>query len=107
MIIDLSMTPRSTIRLIVTRDRSFFKLATIESPMPPASGTRQRPPRQRLRSDALKGKAGHIRTIPMPAWVKSVLNQWLPTANITSGQLFRRVHKMGKTWGERLTEKSL
>jgi hypothetical protein len=40
MIIDLSMTPQSTIRLIVTRDRSFFKLATLESPMPPASGTR-------------------------------------------------------------------
>ena len=31
---------QSTIRLIVTRDRSFFKLATLESPMPPASGTR-------------------------------------------------------------------
>ena len=48
----------------------------------------------------LKGKAGHIRTIPMPAWVKNVLDQWLQAANITSGKLFRRVHKMGKTWGE-------
>jgi site-specific recombinase XerD len=55
----------------------------------------------------LKGKAGHIRTIPMPAWVKNVLDQWLQAANITSGKLFRRVHKMGKTWGERLTEKSV
>src|SRR5262252_1244936 len=53
----------------------------------------------------LKGKAGHVRTIPMPAWVKNVLDQWLQAANITSGKLFRRVHKMGKTWGERLTEK--
>jgi site-specific recombinase XerD len=25
----------------------------------------------------LKGKAGHIRTIPMPTWVKRVLDQWL------------------------------
>jgi site-specific recombinase XerD len=25
----------------------------------------------------LKGKAGHIRTILMPAWVKNVLDQWL------------------------------
>jgi hypothetical protein len=33
MIIDLSMTPQFTIRLIVTRDRSFFKLATLEFPM--------------------------------------------------------------------------
>jgi len=55
----------------------------------------------------LKGKAGNIRTIPMPAWVKNVLDQWLHAANITSGKLFRRVHKKGKTWGERLTEKAV
>ena len=55
----------------------------------------------------LKGKAGHTRTIPMPAWVKQVLDQWLQAADINSGKLFRRVHKMGKAWGERLTEKAL
>jgi site-specific recombinase XerD len=55
----------------------------------------------------LKGKAGHIRTIPMPAWVKDVLDQRLQAANITSGKLFRRVHKMGRTWGEGLTEKAV
>ena len=44
----------------------------------------------------LKGKAGHVRTIPMPVWVKNLLDQWLQTANITSGKLFRRVHKIGK-----------
>src|SRR5438445_753020 len=55
----------------------------------------------------LKGKAGHTRTIPMPGWVKNVVDQWIQAANITSGKLFRRVHKMGKTWGERLTEKAV
>ncbi|HET9308272.1 MAG TPA: tyrosine-type recombinase/integrase, partial [Candidatus Sulfotelmatobacter sp.] len=55
----------------------------------------------------LKGKAGHLRTIPVPPWVKNVLDQWLQAANITSGKLFRRVHKMGKAWGERLTEKAV
>ena len=55
----------------------------------------------------LKGKAGHTRTIPMPTWVKNVLDQWLQTANITSGRLFRRVHKIGKAWGEGLTEKAV
>ena len=55
----------------------------------------------------LKGKAGHTRTIPMPAWVKNVLDQWVEAANLTSGRLFRRVHKIGKAWGERLTEKSV
>jgi len=55
----------------------------------------------------LKGKAGHTRTIPMPGWVKDVVDQWIQAANITSGKLFRRVHKMGKTWGETLTEKAV
>ena len=55
----------------------------------------------------LKGKAGHTRTIPMPTWVKQILDQWLRAANITSGKLCRRVHKMGKAWGERLTEKAV
>lgn len=55
----------------------------------------------------LKGKAGHTRTIPMPGWVKNVVDQWIQAANITSGKLFRRAHKMGKTWGEKLTEKAV
>jgi site-specific recombinase XerD len=55
----------------------------------------------------LKGKAGHIRTIPVPTGVKNVLDQWLQAANIKSGKLFRRVHKTAKTWGERLTEKAV
>jgi site-specific recombinase XerD len=55
----------------------------------------------------LKGKAGHTRTIPMPGWVKNVVDQWIPAANITSCKLFRRVNKMGKTWGEKLTEKAV
>src|SRR6516162_4643024 len=42
----------------------------------------------------LKGKAGHTRTIPMPAWVKNALDQWLQAANITVGKVFRRVHKI-------------
>lgn len=31
----------------------------------------------------LEGKAGHIPTIPVPAWVKNVLDQWLQAANTT------------------------
>src|ERR1700731_782590 len=42
----------------------------------------------------------------MHAWVKNVLDQWLQAANITSGKLFRRVHRMGEAWGEKLTEKA-
>jgi site-specific recombinase XerD len=43
----------------------------------------------------LKGKAGHTRTIPMPAWVKNVLDHWIEAANITSG-------KSGAQDGEKL-----
>jgi hypothetical protein len=43
----------------------------------------------------------------MPVWVKNLLDQCLQSANITSGRLFRRVHKIGKAWGEGLTEKAV
>src|SRR5258708_26416447 len=41
----------------------------------------------------LKGKAGHTRTIPMPEWVKEVLDDWVEAAHLTTGKLFRRVNK--------------
>jgi site-specific recombinase XerD len=47
----------------------------------------------------LKGKAGHIRTVPMPGWVKALLDEWLQAANLTAGKLFRGVNKNGKTRG--------
>jgi integrase len=55
----------------------------------------------------LKGKAGHTRTVPMPSWVKTLLDEWLQAANLTAGKLFRRVNKNGKTWGDGLTEKAV
>jgi site-specific recombinase XerD len=55
----------------------------------------------------LKGKAGHTRTVPMPEWVKALLDEWLHGANLTTGKLFRRVNKNGNTWGDRLTEKAV
>jgi len=59
--------------------------------------------RRLIDAEALKA----TRTIPMPAWVKNVQDQWVEAANLTSGRLFRRVHKIGKAWGERLTEKAV
>ena len=55
----------------------------------------------------LKGKAGHTRTIPMPSWVKCILDDWLQTENLKSGKLFRRVNKTGSAWGEGITEKAV
>lgn len=53
----------------------------------------------------LRGKAGHIRTIPVPDWVHGLLEDWMKVAGIASGSLFRRVSSAGKVWGECVTEK--
>ena len=55
----------------------------------------------------LVGKGGHIRTIPVPDWVRSELDDRLGAAAIDRGRLFRRVNKVGKAWGEGLTEKAV
>ena len=53
----------------------------------------------------LIGKAGHIRTVPVPEWVKRFLDDWFQAASITKGKLFRCVCRSGTTWGEGMTEK--
>ncbi|HTD45454.1 MAG TPA: site-specific integrase [Bryobacteraceae bacterium] len=53
----------------------------------------------------LMGKAGHMRTIPMPHWVKAILDVWIKDAGLTSGRVFRRVNRAGRVWGESVTEK--
>src|SRR5947209_9376545 len=53
----------------------------------------------------LIGKASHIRTIPMPDWVKGLVDDWLHSARISSGKIFRRVTRAGTVWGSGLTEK--
>src|SRR5499425_524483 len=53
----------------------------------------------------LVGKGGHIRTVPVPDWVRNELDDWLAAAAIDRGRLFRRDPKAGPTWGEGMTEK--
>ena len=53
----------------------------------------------------LVGKAGHVRTVPMPDWVRDELNEWLVAAAIDRGKLFRRVNKVGRAWGDGISEK--
>jgi site-specific recombinase XerD len=33
----------------------------------------------------LVGKGGHVRTVPMPAWVKDAIDAWTAAASITAG----------------------
>ena len=55
----------------------------------------------------LVGKGGHVRTIPVPDWVRRELDDWLAAAAIDRGKLFRRVNKVGRTWGDGITVKAV
>ena len=48
----------------------------------------------------LIGKAGHIRTIPIPMWVKGALNEWTTASGITEGCIFRSINKAGRDLGK-------
>jgi integrase len=41
----------------------------------------------------LVGKGGHVRTVPVPSWVKAAVDNWLTAAGVTSGPLFRAINK--------------
>src|SRR5439155_4814326 len=43
----------------------------------------------------LVGKGRHIRTVPVPDWVKRTIDDWLTEAGVTNGRLFRRVCRAG------------
>src|SRR3989440_4632432 len=53
----------------------------------------------------LIGKGGHVRTIPVPSWVKGTVDDWLAASRIDNGRLFRCVCRMGTIWGTEMTEK--
>ena len=51
------------------------------------------------------GKGGHVRTVPVPDWVRQQLEGWLNAAAISEGKVFRKVNKAGKVWGDGISEK--
>jgi len=53
----------------------------------------------------VNGKAGHIRTVPVPSWVKATVDRWTSSAGIADGRVFRAINKMGKVWGDGMTPK--
>lgn len=55
----------------------------------------------------LLGKAGHIRTVPIPAWVRTGVEKWMQASGITSGALFRAIDRKGRVWGTGMTPKVL
>ena len=52
-------------------------------------------------------KGGHVRTVPIPAWVKSKVDAWTVAAAITYGPVFRAINKAGRVWGNGMSAKVL
>jgi site-specific recombinase XerD len=55
----------------------------------------------------LIGKGKHVRTVPMPGWVKHAVDDWTNAAEITAGFIFRAVSRTGAIWGEHITPKAV
>ena len=53
----------------------------------------------------LIGKGGHMRTVPVPSWVKSAVDVWTAAAGIGCGTLFRAIGKTGRVQGCGFTAK--
>lgn len=52
----------------------------------------------------LIGKGGHIRTVPIPEWVKAALDQWTRAAGVREGRILRAVARTGKIWGKGISQ---
>jgi site-specific recombinase XerD len=52
----------------------------------------------------LIGKGGHIRTVPVPVWAKAALDDWMASAGIANGKIFRAVARTGKMWGDGISQ---
>ena len=55
----------------------------------------------------LIGKGGHVRTVPIPTWVKRHVDAWTAAVAITHGPLFRAINKAGRVWGDGMSPKVL
>lgn len=55
----------------------------------------------------LVGKGNRVRTVPIPSWAKAAIDAWAGAAAITTGRVFRPIHKGGYLTGESLTPQAV
>jgi integrase len=55
----------------------------------------------------LAGKHGHVRTVPVPSWVKAAIDAWTAAAGITAGRLLRSVSRHGRITGASLSPQAI
>jgi integrase/recombinase XerD len=53
----------------------------------------------------LVGKHGRVRTVPMPPWVKTAVDDWTRAAGLADGRLFRGINRGDRLSGGNLSEK--
>jgi hypothetical protein len=46
----------------------------------------------------LMGKGRHVRTVPVPDWVKAAVDEWTQAAGVGDGRVFRCVSRKGSIW---------
>lgn len=55
----------------------------------------------------LVGKRNHIRSVPIPAWTKKSIDEWLAAANITTGFIFRWIRRGNHLAGNCMTDQAI
>ena len=60
----------------------------------------------------LVGKAGRVRTVPMPNWAKAAIDEWTAAVAVAAepmggGHVFRRIHKSGQVNGDRMSPQAI
>jgi len=55
----------------------------------------------------LVSKGGHVRTVPIPTWVKGAVDAWTTAVGITHGPVFRAINKAGRVGSTGMSPKVL
>ncbi len=55
----------------------------------------------------LVGKGNRVRSVPIPSWTKAAVDAWVETAGISSGRVFRAIHKGGYLDGDTMTAQAV
>jgi len=55
----------------------------------------------------LVGKGNRVRTVPVPAWAKAAIDEWVAVAGIDAGRIFRPVNKGGHLEGQTITPQTV
>lgn len=53
------------------------------------------------------GNYNKIRSIPIPTWIKAIIDNWIRAADLSEGRIFRSINKAGRFSGPSITPQSI